>query len=138
MTVPLKPAARRGYGAGSRNRIYRTSITRSPGISMARNDSIPRPASSRITPSGNGRNSLTYDSILGTEGFGGREATTPGWTPNLDGFDRIRTINVGQLYDLEKDPYERSNHFKQQPEIVAALRERLEKIVLEDRSRALD
>jgi hypothetical protein len=58
--------------------------------------------------------------------------------PTLGGFDRIRTINVGQLYDLENDPYERSNLFKEQPEVVAKLRERLERIVLEDRSRALD
>lgn len=76
--------------------------------------------------------------ILGTEGSGGREATTPGWVPTQGGWDRIRTITVGQLYDLENDPYERSNLFKQHPEIVAKMRERLERIVLEDRSRALD
>lgn len=81
---------------------------------------------------------LRWKLILGTEGSGGREGTTPGWTPNLGGFDRIRTINTGQLYDLENDPYEQTNRFKQHPEIVARLREQLERIVLEDRSRAPD
>jgi len=75
--------------------------------------------------------------ILGTEGSGGRQGTTPGWLPNQTGWDRIKTIGIGQLYDLQNDPYERSDLFKQHPEIVARLRERLERIVLEDRSRPL-
>jgi hypothetical protein len=49
--------------------------------------------------------------------------------------DQIRKITVGQLYDLERDPYEQSNLFDQQPEIVAKLRERLQQLVHEDRSR---
>ncbi len=73
--------------------------------------------------------------ILGTEGSGGHQGVTPGWVPNQTGWDRIRAIEVGQLYDLQSDPYERTNLFQQQPAVVAKLRERLEKIVLEDRSR---
>jgi arylsulfatase A len=76
--------------------------------------------------------------ILGTEGSGGRQGTSPGWAPNQTGWDRIKTIGVGQLYDLENDPYERTNLFNRHPDTVARLRDRLESIVLEDRSRALD
>ena len=76
--------------------------------------------------------------ILGTEGSGGHQTATPDWAPNFGGWDRIRDINVGQLYNLGKDPYERSNLFGQHPDIVARLRQRLEKVVLEDRSRPLD
>ena len=76
--------------------------------------------------------------ILTTEGSGGRQDATPGWAPNQTGWDRIKTIAVGQLYDLEQDPYERDNLFSRHPEIVARLRERLERIVLEDRSRPFD
>jgi len=72
--------------------------------------------------------------ILGTEGSGGHQGITPEWSPNQTGWDRIRKISIGQLYDLQSDPYERTNVFKQHPEIVARLRERLEKIVLEGRS----
>lgn len=79
---------------------------------------------------------VRYKLILGTEGSGGRQGTTPGWQPNQMGWDRINTIEIGQLYDLANDPYERVNLFKDQPEVVAGLRERLEKIVLEDRSPA--
>ena len=79
-----------------------------------------------------------YKLILGTGGSGGRQGTTPDWQPNQTGWDRIKTIDVGQLYDLANDPYERTNLFKSQPEIVARLRERLEKIVFEDRSRSLN
>lgn len=75
--------------------------------------------------------------ILGTEGSGGHQGTTPEWAPNQGGWDRIRNIAVGQLYDLEADPYERTDLFKQQPAVVARLRERLEKLVQEDRSRGL-
>ena len=76
--------------------------------------------------------------ILGTEGSGGHQGITPGWTPNQAGWDRIKSTTVGQLYDLESDPYEQRNRFAQEPAIVARLRDRLEKLVLEDRSRALD
>jgi arylsulfatase A-like enzyme len=76
--------------------------------------------------------------ILGTEGSGGHQNVTPDWTPNSTGWDRINRITVGQLYDLKTDPYERANAFKQQPEIVAKLRKRLEDIVYQDRSRPLD
>jgi arylsulfatase A-like enzyme len=76
--------------------------------------------------------------ILGTEGSGGHQEITPEWAPNQTGWDRIRGITIGQLYDLQSDPYERTNVFKQHPAIVAKLRERLEGIVLEGRSRGLN
>lgn len=76
--------------------------------------------------------------ILGTEGSGGHQGITPDWAPNQVGWDRIRNIDIGQLYDLETDPSERTNLFKQRPEIVARLRQRLEQLVQDDRSRALD
>ncbi|MFZ5830573.1 MAG: sulfatase family protein [Planctomycetota bacterium] len=74
--------------------------------------------------------------ILGTEGSGGHQGVTPEWAPNQTGWDRIRAITVGQLYDLQDDPYEQTNVFNQHPEIVEKLRHRLEKIVLDGRSRA--
>jgi len=40
-------------------------------------------------------------------------------------WDQIRKITVGQLYDLESDPFKQTNLFDQQPDIVAKLRERL-------------
>jgi len=72
--------------------------------------------------------------ILGTEGSGGHQGITHGWMPNQTGWDRIKTITVGQLYDIEADPYETNNLFVQQPAVVARLRDRLESLVLEDRS----
>jgi len=39
---------------------------------------------------------------------------------------------------LQRDPYEQTNVFEQRPEIVTGLRERLEMIVSEDRSRVWD
>ncbi len=71
--------------------------------------------------------------ILGTLGSGGHSKV-----PNQSGWDRISLISIGQLYDLKSDPYEQTNVFDQHPEIVARLRERLEKIVIEDRSRSFD
>lgn len=76
--------------------------------------------------------------ILGTEGSGGHQNLTPGWVPNQAGWDRIRKITVGQIYDVQEDPYETTNLFSQQPEIVDRMRARLETIVLEDRSRPLE
>ena len=76
--------------------------------------------------------------ILGTEGSGGHQGITPGWTPNQAGWDRIKSTTVGQLYDLETDPYEQRNRFAQEPAIVSRLRDRLERLVLEDRSRPLE
>lgn len=74
--------------------------------------------------------------------FGGKEPTregvTPEWVPDEAGWDRIREIKIGQIYDLEEDPGERTNLFQQHPDIVSRLRERLEKIALDDRSRALN
>jgi hypothetical protein len=76
--------------------------------------------------------------IVGTEGSGGHQGQTPGWMPTQGGWDRIRETAVGQLYDLETDPYERTNLFEAQAEIVARLRTRLEGLVQDDRSRALE
>lgn len=73
--------------------------------------------------------------ILGTECSGGHQGVTPEWKPNQGGWDQIRKITVDQLYDLESDPYEQSNLFDQQPDIVAKLRERPQQLVHEDRSR---
>ena len=75
--------------------------------------------------------------ILGTEGSGGHQDVTPGWMPVLEGWDRISKIATGQLYDLQKDPYETVSLFSQQPEIADRMRQRLEKVVLADRSRPL-
>lgn len=72
--------------------------------------------------------------ILGTEGSGGHQGITPGWKPNQGGWNRLKAITVGQLYDLEADPYETNNLFAQEPAVVARLRDRLERLVLEDRS----
>ena len=76
--------------------------------------------------------------ILGTEGSGGHQGASPDWLPNQTGWDRITNIAVGQLYDLESDPYERSNVFSQHPDIVARMRSRLEEIVHADRSRPME
>lgn len=76
--------------------------------------------------------------IVGTEGSGGHQGQTPGWMPTQGGWDRIRKTTVGQLYDLETDPYERTNLFAQHPAIVTRLRTRLESLVQDDRSRALE
>jgi len=68
--------------------------------------------------------------ILGTLGSGGHSRVR-----NLSGWDRISQIDVGQLYDLEVDPYEQINVFDKHPEIVKRLAGRLEEIYHEGRSR---
>jgi arylsulfatase A len=76
--------------------------------------------------------------ILGTAGSGGHQGHTPGWVPNATGWDRIGTITVGQLYDLQSDPYEQRNLFDEKADVVSRLRQKLEDIVYQDRSRPLD
>ena len=72
--------------------------------------------------------------ILGTEGSGGHQGVTPGWMPNQGGWIKSAR-SPSASFDLETDPYEQTNLFDQQPEIVAKLRERLQQLVHEDRSR---
>lgn len=72
--------------------------------------------------------------ILGTEGSGGGQLHTPGWMPNQAGWDRIGTITIGQLYDLETDPCEQTNIFAERPDVVARLRGTMEEVMMAQRS----
>ena len=76
--------------------------------------------------------------ILGTKGSGGffnyspevqRHETMAPWRPDMS--------RSGQVYDLEKDPYETTDLFDRHPDVVDDLKVLLRKYINEGRTRSL-
>jgi arylsulfatase A len=76
--------------------------------------------------------------ILDTEGSGGIRNVTPEWQPIFSGpVDLIGATGVGQLYNLDEDPYETNNLYGAHPEIVQRLVALLTEQKVTGRSRPL-
>jgi arylsulfatase A len=73
--------------------------------------------------------------IPGTKGSGGHQGITPEWQPNQTGFDRPGKTDVGQLYHIADDPGETMDLWNDQPELVDRLRDRLDLVMRQGRSR---
>lgn len=105
------------------------------------NDDAPPARNEMITQSYTGILSIRrgkWKLIVDTKGSGGffnysldvqRHETMAPWRPDMS--------QSGQLYDLEKDPYETTDLFDQQPNIVNELKLRLRELINAGRSRAL-
>jgi len=75
--------------------------------------------------------------ILDTKGGGGLPTYSPGATvQQLMAPWRVDLSRSGQLYDIEADPYETSDLFEKQPEIVSRLRTSLHRQIAAGRSPA--
>jgi arylsulfatase A-like enzyme len=64
-----------------------------------------------------------------------KEGDPGDWQPTHMGFDRPGQTNIGQLYDFANDPGETKDLWAEQPEIVKHLRDRLDLVMRQGRSR---
>ena len=94
---------------------------------------------SMITPSYTGVLSVRHEQwklILDTKGSGGAEKATPGFQPLIKGEPwEFQFTRTGQLYDMDKDPYETKDLYDSNPEVVSRLIKILEKAVSSGRTR---
>ncbi len=74
--------------------------------------------------------------ILDTKGSGGHKDATPGFEPLVQGPPwELDMSQVGQLYNIEKDPYEQNDLYDKHPQVVTGLTTWLIQQVKNGRSR---
>jgi arylsulfatase A-like enzyme len=76
--------------------------------------------------------------IVNTTGSGGSQKATPGFQPIVSGNPwTFSNLEVGQLYNLTKDPYEQNDLFASHPERVSQLSQKLQNYIDTGRTRAI-